>query len=200
MTELIDKTYFRELAGQDPLDVCRRALCEYDDTDRCYAVTVWGKQCNIYPVQARIAYVADGRASFHPYLDLFIIHYLLRAKEIEPAQEWISEKDIPGGVTFFRGPHEIPTNVITDRFGNDIDSFKKACEQLMGTPLGLADAAFAFTITPRVPVAILYWAGDDEFPAESRLLYDRTLAEQYALDVMYALAVGICERVGRTSA
>lgn len=200
MTELIDKTYFRELAGQDPLDVCRRALCAYDDTDRYYAVTVWGKQCIIYPHQARLVYLADGRAPFHPYLDLFTVHYLLRAKEIEPAQVWISEKDIPGGPTFFRGPHEIPTNVITDRFGNDVDRFKKACEQLMGTPLELADAAFAFTITPRVPVAILYWAGDAEFPAESRLLYDRTLAEQFALDVMYALAVGICERVGRTSA
>ena len=65
----------------------------------------------------------------------------------------------------------------------------------MGSSLGLADAAFAFTITPRIPVAVLYWEGDDEFPAESKILYDKTIAEQLASDIIYALAVGICERM-----
>jgi hypothetical protein len=196
MTTLIDKAFFQELSEQDPIDVCRRAVCTYDDTDSSYAITVWGEQCTIYPHRAEIEYAPAGHAPFHPYLELFTVHYLLRAKAIEPAKVWISEKDIPGGATFFRGPHEIPTSLITDRFRDDIDGFKNRCEQLMGTPLDLAEAAFAFNITPRVSVALLYWAGDDEFPAESKILHDKSIAEPFALDVIYALAVGICDRVG----
>ncbi|MBE0586099.1 MAG: DUF3786 domain-containing protein, partial [Desulfofustis sp.] len=172
MTTLIDKAFFQELSEQDPREVCRRALCAYDDSERSYALTVWGQQCTVHPHQARIEYATAGRAPFHPYLELFTIHYLLRAQAIEPAQVWVSEKDIPEGATFFRGPHEIPTGLITGRFNDDVDAFKRRCEQLMGTPLDMADAAFAFDITSRVSVALLYWAGDDEFPAEAKLLYD----------------------------
>ncbi len=197
MTELIDKAHFRELSELDPLDVCRRAVCLYDDTNKFYTVPVWGRLCKIYPHQCKIEY-DGGYGTFHPYFDLFTVYYLINAKEIEPANEWISEKDIPGGTTFFRGPHEIPTVLITDRYRDDIEGFKIKSEQLLGSPLHLADAAFTFKITPRIPVAVLYWVGDDEFPAESKILYDKTIIGQLASDILYALAVGICERVGES--
>lgn len=198
MTDLIDKVYFQELSEQDPIDVCRRALCSYDDTNKFYSLSVWGEAYKIYPHQFRIEFFNECHTSSHPYLDLFTVHYLLKAKEIEPSNQWISEKDIPGGSTFFRGPHEIPTNLITVQFKDDIESFKNKCEELMGSPLDLADAAFAFKITPRIPVAVLYWVGDNEFPAESKILYDKTIAEQLASDIIYALAVEICERISKS--
>ena len=37
--------------------------------------------------------------------------------------------------------------------------------------------------------------GDDEFPAESKILFDRTIIEHLALDIIFALAVEICTRV-----
>ncbi len=198
-TEFIDKIYFQELSKQDPVDVCRRALCSYDEPNKFYTVSVWGEPYKIYPHQFSIKHVNEGYEAFHPYLDLFAVHYLLRAKEIEPEDQWVSEKDIPGGSTFFRGPHEIPTHLITAPFNNDIEEFKNKCEQLMGSPLDLADAAFAFKITPRIPVAVLFWAGDEDFPAESKILFDKTIAEQSALDIIYALAVGICDRISKST-
>ena len=59
----------------------------------------------------------------------------------------------------------------------------------------MADAAYRFKITPRIPVAVLHWTGDDDFPAESKILYDRTITEHLASDIIYALAVGICKRL-----
>jgi hypothetical protein len=59
----------------------------------------------------------------------------------------------------------------------------------------MADAAYCFNIVPHIPVAVLYWAGDEDFPAESKILYDSTIGEHFALDVVYALAVGICHRL-----
>ena len=110
---------------------------------------------------------------------------------------WISEKEIPGGPTFFRGPHALPTDLITKRFGNDLAAFGKRCASLKGSPLEMADAAYRFDIVPRVPVAVLYWCGDEEFPAEAKLLFDKSIARRLATDVVYALAVGVCERLGR---
>ena len=41
-----------------------------------------------------------------------------------------------------------------------------------GQPLDLADASFRFQAFPRLAVAVLLWAGDDEFPAQARVLFD----------------------------
>jgi hypothetical protein len=47
-----------------------------------------------------------------------------------------------------------------------------------------------------VPVAVLLWQGDDEFPTEAKLLYDASIVRHLALDIIYALAVGMCEQFG----
>ena len=197
MTDLIDRIYFEELSERKPKDVCRRASCEYDDINDLLILSVWGKEYGIFPNQLKIKCMDNKIQSLHDYFYLFIIHYLLTSKEIEITNEWISEKDIPGGTTFFRGPHQIPTNLISLRFNNNVNEFKERCEQLHGIPLNMADAAYRFKITPRIPVAVLYWKGDDDFPAESKILYDRTIAEHLASDVIYALAAGICNRLGK---
>jgi uncharacterized protein DUF3786 len=156
MTDLIDRIYFQDLSERDPKDVCRRASCKYDDMNELYRLPVWGDEYGIYPSQLKINCMGNSTQGLHDYFYLFIIHYLLKSKEIEISNEWISGKDIPGGTTFFRGPHEIPTNLISLRFNNNINEFKKRCEQLHGIPLNMADAAYIFEITPRIPVAVLY--------------------------------------------
>ncbi len=199
MTDLINKIHFQELSEQDPEDVCRRALCKYDDINELYTLSVWGDEYGIFPNQLKISCMSNTTKSLHDYFYLFILHYLLTAKEIEISNEWISEKDIPAGTTFFRGPHEIPTDLICSRFKNNINEFKAVCESMHGIPVNMADAAYSFEISPRIPVAVLYWIGDDEFPAESKVLYDRTISKHLASDIIFALGVGICERLGKPS-
>ena len=196
MTYPIDKIYFQELARQNPADICRRAKCNYDEGNRCYSLSAWGDEYAIYPHEYRIDRVVENVHSPHDYFYLFIIYYLLKSQDIEISREWISEKDIPGGATFFRGPHQIPTHLICKHYKNDIEAFNKKCEHLHGKPMDMADAAYRFDITPRIPVSVLYWAGDDDFPPEAKILYDRTITEHLSTDIIFTLAVEICTRIG----
>ncbi len=196
MTELVDKIFFIRLGEQDPVDVCSRALCSYDKAASAYTLATWGRPYVVNPQTTEITCVSPDHDPLHPYFDLFLVHYLLGAQKIQPAGQWISEKDIPGGATFFRGPHQIPAHMISSRFDGDIAGFKKRCKQYGGLVLNLADAAFLLPITPRIPVAVLYWQGDDEFPTEVKLLFDKTIDRHLASDIIYALAVGVCDRLG----
>jgi len=196
MGTLIDITCSKELTRQNPEDVCKEALCRYDAAKRCYTLSVWGDEYTIYPYESKIDRISSNLPPPHEYLYVFIINYLLQAKKDDLCNEWISEKDIPGGTTFFRGPHKIPTNLISKRYSGDIEKFRRICEQFNGTPLEMADAAYLFKITPRIPVALLYWDGDDEFQAESKVLYDRSIIGYLALDIIFALSVDICTRIG----
>jgi hypothetical protein len=196
MTNSVDMIYFQELSEQNPKDVCRRTLCKYDDKNKFYTLSVWGDEYAVYPHEFKIDRITNNFQSPHDLFYLFIIYYLLKSKELEISNEWISEKDIPGGVTFFRGPHKIPTHLISNRYSNNIKEFRKRCEQLHGIPLDMADSAYSFKITSHISVAVLYWAGDVDFPPESKILYDKTITEHLASDILFALAVEICKKIG----
>lgn len=193
MTNSIDVLYFQELSKQDPGDVCRRALCKYDSVKKFYTLPVWGDEYIIYPHKSKVKHITKNVQNISDYFYLFIVHYLLKSKETNICEKWISEKDIPGGATFFRGPHTIPTHLISK---NSVKEFKERCEQLHGTPISMADSAYSFKITPHIPVAVLYWEGDDEFSPESRILFDKSITEHLTPDIIFALSTEICMRLG----
>jgi hypothetical protein len=195
MTNLIDRSYFQELEESDPETVCRRALCEYDNDSNAYMLSVWGEDYLVNPSRLIIKRLGRRSADIDDLLGLFIIYYLLKCKNVEVENDWISEKDMPGGVTFFRGPHAIPTELISNKYSGMIDEFTQRCQLLNGHSLDMADSAGSFSITPRIPVAVLLWDRDDEFSAEAKILFDRTITEHLTLDIIYSLAVVVCQRI-----
>ena len=198
MTDVIAPVHYTELADKKPEDVCRRAACRYDKDRQCYELEVWGDAYRIYPLERRIQRQGKDSPPVHAYLSIFIVHYLLTVLETAIENEWISEKDIPGGATFFRGPHAIPTGLITETYQNDIEAFSYRCKALHGNGVTMGDAAFQFQITERIPVVVLYWQGDDDFPPEAKILFDGSICRHLASDVIFALAVEICTRIGRS--
>lgn len=195
--ELIEPIHFSDLNSLDPEAVVSRTGCGFDPTARQYILTVWGHKYIVDLKTSEVRCESQGMEMPHEYLPLFILYYLMKSKNIPPSGTWVSEKDIPGGAAFFRGPHTLPTALITRRFREDVDAFKKACATLGGTPMDMADAAFFFQITPTLPVAVLYWQGDQDFESEAKLLFDKTIARHLPLDIVYALAVGICHVLGK---
>jgi len=193
MATIIDKRHFQDLMQMDPSDVCRRSLCSHDIQRCCYTLLVWDENFEVCPETSRIICPTDDTEKADPFLRLFIVHYLLTAKDIPITREWISVKDIPGGIGFFQGPHAMPTDLIEKQYGDQLDRFSHVCEQLGGMPMDMADKAYAFRIAPRIPVAVLLWKGDDEFPAESKLLFDKSISEHLALDIIFALSVFVCK-------
>jgi len=197
MSDPIDKTIFLDLKSMDPEEVVFRTGCKFDKTRGQYSLEVWGQRYFVNPDKCEVTPEGKGLKTYHDFLYLFILYFLIKSKKMIPTGEWVSYKDIPGGEGFFRGPHAIPVESITEKFQDDLEFFKTECKNKGGIPLDLADAGFAFEITPSIPVAVLYWQGDDDFPSEVKLLLDRTIEQHLPLDIIYTLAVEVCLTLGR---
>jgi hypothetical protein len=197
MSEPIDNTIFLNLRSCDPEEVVSRTGCKFDKTRDQYFINLWGHGYCVDLKNYEVRPEGSGLKTYHSYLHLFILYYLMKSKNILSSGVWVSEKDIPGGAAFFRGPHTIPVELITGRFKDNIGFFQKECGKLKGLSIELADAAFLFNITPIIPVAVLYWQGDEDFPSEAKLLFDRTIEQHLPLDIIYALAVEICHALGK---
>lgn len=188
---------YRDLAACDPADVTSRTHASYDDRLEQYTVTIWNERFVVDLKQNCIACLDEDLRFGGGLFDLFVLYYLMTSKKLSPEGEWVSEKDIPGGAGFFRGPHTIPGDVLVKKVQNDLELFSKTCIKAGGKPVDMGDKAFVFQITPTIPVVVLYWAGDEDFPAEAKLLFDRTIQEHFALDIIFGLAVEVCWRLSR---
>ena len=189
----IDPEYWEELATLDPDDVCRRSLAAYDAKQGAYCLPLLNQAYRICPLRRSIARDKGFSAESHRYDKisfseaLVLVIYLLRAKEIPLAGKQQTEKDLPGGETFFRGPHELSRQPVLERFGCDPEGFLRAGVSLSGERIDFGDAAFRFRALPRVPLDYILWVEDEEFPARVTLAFDATVAEHLPLDVIWGL-------------
>jgi hypothetical protein len=191
--EEIDAAYWEELITLDPAEVCRRSLCTYDPEDGAYRIPLLHRGYTIHPFRRSITRETDPATRSHRSGDilfdeaLVLIIYLLRAREIPLAGKQQTEKDLPGGETFFRGPHELARRPILKQFGRNPEAFHGAATSLGGRRLDFGDAAFRFQALPRIPLDYILWAEDDEFPARLTIAFDPTVSDHLPLDVVWAL-------------
>jgi len=122
-----------------------------------------------------------------------ILHYILRADGCPLARKFITYGEIPGGLSYagvFRRRVILP---FLSAFGQDLERFKKVAKTYQGVPALLGDAAFTFQIFPRIPVTLVLWEGDEEFPAAGKMLFDAAIDHYLDLEdvvVMGEMIVG----------
>ncbi|UCD89256.1 MAG: DUF3786 domain-containing protein [Desulfobacterales bacterium] len=129
----------------------------------------------------------DGREKIdHALLELVILIYLLNATFDVLSREMIGVNDLKDA-HFFQGPHVLKVAPLVDRYGNDLEGFKKASESLDGEPLDMADLAYKFSPLPKIPLYYLLWEGDEEFQANLSILFDRSIEKHLPADAIWGL-------------
>jgi hypothetical protein len=72
-------------------------------------------------------------------------------------------------------------------FGEDREAFLSAGRSLNGKVRDLGDAAICLPVLPRVPVTLILWEKDDEFPAKVTVNFDSTISSHLPLDIIWAV-------------
>ncbi len=164
----------------------------------CYQLPFLGLACRVCPGDRSILLPESAPAvqhpEHHPELALLLLSYLTGSGDIPPARRWVSEKELPGGSLFFRGPHALPLAQLAGRFGRDRERFLAAAVALGGEALAFGDAAASLPVLPSVPLALVLWLQDEEFPARVTAMFDPTVTAHLALDVILAM-VGCTARL-----
>jgi len=108
---------------------------------------------------------------------VLILHYLMSETSGEPTGNWVSYREIPGASFYFSAFMKRAVDPLKKVFGNNVSGFIEASKHLNGSPIDIGDAGFEYRIFPRVPMQIILWKGDDEFPSEVNILFDEKIGE-----------------------
>lgn len=126
---------------------------------------------------------------------ILLIRYLASKWGAALTGRVISEKDLPGGVTFFQGPHALYTEPIVKKYGGDPDAFERDAVRFGAATAPYGDKAMRFSPFPETPVTYVLWREDEEFPASVSVLFDESIGSWFELDMVYTLALALTRHI-----
>lgn len=180
------------LAELDPEDVCVRATVLFDKTAYQYILKSFSQDIYIFPKEKNIFAISPTANlllnSLGRYSRLSILWYLINSKDISLSGELIKPGDLSGGAIYLKGTHVLPLDKLAEKYSGCIGQFIKRGVELGGEELGFGDASIRLWPFPRVPVVLIIWKGDEEFPARAYLLFDSTCQVQLPADVIWSTA------------
>jgi hypothetical protein len=118
------------------------------------------------------AHVEEPPSDAHVSIQIVLLHYLLTADGTPPADRWLAFRELPDGLFYAQAFAGHAEGLLAEKLGANLDGFRRAAASLGGSPLDLANAAYRFQAFPRLAVAALLWEGDEDFPAQARILFD----------------------------
>lgn len=123
-----------------------------------------------------------GRSGKEPAIQqqIILLHYLMGTWQSHGAPvtgEWIAFQDLPDGRFYldaFQRRAKIP---LVQAFGERPEMLLDLAGTAFGaTPLAQGDFAVQVKVLPLVPLALVLWKGDEEFPPDGNILFDRNIA------------------------
>ena len=188
-----EETAWDTLAELDPEDVSHRAHVVYDESLGGYVLPLFNKELLIRPGDSQISGNSPEAAllldRLSDYVTLSVLWYLIQAKDEPLSGNLIKPSHTGEGRMFFAGAHVLPLDRIVRRYGNDARGFLDKGLELGGEQLDFGDASLMLFPFPRVPVVLLLWTGDEEFPARADLLFDATCSSHLPMDILWATAM-----------
>jgi hypothetical protein len=116
---------------------------------------------------------ADGTAP-PSLMQSVILTYLCTADGTPPTGRWLGFRELPDGMFYAQAFQGYTGAVLIRDLNGNLAAFKQAGEKLQAAALGIGDAGYVFQLLPRLQLAVVMWAGDDEFPAHAQVLFQES--------------------------
>ena len=176
-----------KLIGRDIAELCKNAAVSIDSETQELLLPSMGEVVRVQLSDFVITQELDM------WRHLTLLQYLDTADGTPLAGREIALSEMRGGLSRGQGfEKDISLMFSRDLLDASAEDFARACEALGGRIItGKADVSAVIPYAPRFPVTVLFWCGDDEFPASGKTLVDAAAEHYLTLEA----AGGACSSV-----
>jgi hypothetical protein len=143
--------------------------------DDLFRVPFLNQVYRIFFPEFRFEDEADSQKEVPIQEQILILHYMLSPAPSPLTDNWLSYREIPGASFYYSSFVRRAIDPLKKVFGQNIDNFIRAADLLGGKSIDTGDAGYEFRLFPNIPVRLILWAGDEEFPAEANMVFDENI-------------------------
>lgn len=111
-----------------------------------------------------------------------ILYYFVTARAAPLTERWISFAELPDGRFYTQAFQGYTGTLLARHFAERVAEFEAAAKKHQGVDYPFADRAYLFWVFPRVPLLVVYWQGDEDFPPNYQILFDASVASYLPTD------------------
>ena len=99
----------------------------------------------------------------------------------------IGYKELPGGSVYVPTFTKRAIKPIIEHFGKEPDRLVDVAAAIGGRKADYGDVAVTIDAFSRVPIMLVLWRGDEEFPPEAKFIFDSTISDYLTTDDVNAV-------------
>jgi hypothetical protein len=182
-----------QLSGLDNLEEqCRRSgsTCSLDKTSFMISVEYLNRTYQVLLPETKIN-LKDSGADVDLKDKILILHYLVRSKGTPLSNKAITYQELSEGSAYFPSFFKRAVKPLIDHFGRSPERLIELSKALGSVQKDYGDVAVTIPAFCRVPVTLVLWKGDEEFPPNGNILFDSTILNYLSAEDINVLCQSI---------
>jgi len=116
----------------------------------------------------------SGNVPAKDYYKLLILHYLAGRNKVSDkiSDSWISFRELDGGEAYFPAFKKRAIGPILKKYGDNPSAIYERAGHFSAERIDTGTAAISISAFPKIKIAIILWAKDDEFSADCNMLFN----------------------------
>ena len=166
-----------QLAQIDDIEEqCHKSGAQYFDSQKAIVIEYLNQQYLITLVNIEVS-LLDKEEEVSLLDKILLLHYFTQAKGTPISNQLISFKELPEGAGYFPTFYNRAIKPLVTYFGNEPHRLPDMARLLGGHEADYGDISVTINALSRVPLTLVLWQGDDEFPPEGSIMFDRTISD-----------------------
>lgn len=118
----------------------------------------------------------DRKLTFNTAISIYNLFYY--AVDVPVASgRMVLFREVKRAYPFEQAYRQTILKKVEECFAGRVELLKEACEKLNGAALPQGDAGYVIPVYPFLNIAVLFWDGDEEFPAKANMLFDSNVTD-----------------------
>jgi hypothetical protein len=169
---------------------CRHSGAHYIPAEKSIVLDHLNRSYKIRSADGEVAF-ADSDEGVPVRDKILILHYFTKAAGTPLTGRLITYKELQEGINYYPTFFKRAIQPVLNSFKDEPEKLPETAAVLGGRKTDYGDIAVTIEGFPKVPLTIVLWRGDKEFPPEGNILFDSTIADYLPTEDITIL----CEKI-----
>lgn len=166
--------YLEQYKAADPIGISERLQIAYEEGIG-FTFPFLGTVYQVTWPDFQVTHKDNG-IGYYPleemhYAKVLVLRYLLTSSTGISTGAFKTYREMPWGDVYLRQFNGRCISRLAFSYGNKQEMFSAICEKMQAKKIKFGDCAYEFTLFKDLYVQFILWAGDDEFPPSSQILF-----------------------------